>query len=234
MKTTVAIIGEYDPDLRASTAIQPAIQSSAEYLGHQVEVRWVSPRETLELEGFGGVWLSAGAPYADFDATLDLIRMVRENRIPCLGTCRGFHYMVLEFARNVLREKDVGHEEADPLGENLFLTRLPPSARKSHRQVTVAEGTQIAPAYYRPKAIELFYGKFGVNPVVEEKLSKAGFVSMASEYSGNYRIAGIPSHRFFIGTLFLPQLRASPDSPHPVVTAFLKNALLNDQEKRPG
>ena len=39
------------------------------------------------------------------------------------------------------------------------------------------------------------------------------------------RPATTAAHAFFIGTLFVPQLRSSPERPHPLVTAFLRAAV---------
>ena len=227
MKTTIAIVGELDPEVAGCSSIEPAIGHSARYLEHEVETQWISSVDAdgIDLAQYGGVWLAAGARYLNVPGAMDLIGILRQNSIPCLGTCRGYQYMILEFARNVLGHSNAGHEEDNPHGDNLFLTELPPASRKSRRSVELDEGTPISPAYPGKKALELFYGRFGVNPKIEGDLSRAGFVSMASEYSGQYRIAGIPKHPFFIGTLFLPQLRATRDSPHPIVTAFVKHAL---------
>lgn len=32
----------------------------------------------------------------------------------------------------------------------------------------------------------------------------------------------LPGHPFFMGTLFVPQTRSTPQKPHPLVTAFLR------------
>jgi len=233
VKARIALVGELDSDLPAMTSIEPALRYSADYLGHEVECRWISSSDVggIDLSEFGGVWFAAGGRYVDFHETMQLIELVRTNAIPSLGTCRGFQYMVLEFARNILGDLNAGHEEDDPCGENLFLTALPPSSRKSKRQVEIDLAAPIAPAYPRPKSFELFFGRFGVNPKVEERLSDRGFVSMASEYGGRYRIAGLPTHPFYIGTLFVPQMRATKDYPHPIINVFLKHALTRERDR---
>ena len=39
---------------------------------------------------------------------------------------------------------------------------------------------------------------------------------------GEIRVIELLHHPFFLGTLFVPQLRSTPTSPHPLVTAFLQ------------
>jgi CTP synthase (UTP-ammonia lyase) len=46
-----------------------------------------------------------------------------------------------------------------------------------------------------------------------------------SDSEGEVRVIELPSHPFFIGTLFVPQAQSTPEVPHPLVTAFLKAAL---------
>src|SRR5205814_317332 len=38
------------------------------------------------------------------------------------------------------------------------------------------------------------------------------------------RVIALPGHPFFIGTLFVPQARSTPERPHPLVTAFVAAA----------
>jgi hypothetical protein len=35
---------------------------------------------------------------------------------------------------------------------------------------------------------------------------------------------GRPGHRFFVGTLFVPQTSSRPDVPHPLISAYLAAA----------
>ncbi len=42
---------------------------------------------------------------------------------------------------------------------------------------------------------------------------------------GEARVLELPDRRFFIATLFVPQLRSSPESPHPLITAYLRAAM---------
>jgi CTP synthase (UTP-ammonia lyase) len=43
--------------------------------------------------------------------------------------------------------------------------------------------------------------------------------------AGEARILEIPQSRFYVGTLFVPQMRSQPGCPHPLVVAFLQAAL---------
>jgi CTP synthase (UTP-ammonia lyase) len=38
-------------------------------------------------------------------------------------------------------------------------------------------------------------------------------------------IAELAGHRFYVATLYLPQISSSPDMPHPLIVSYLKAAL---------
>jgi CTP synthase (UTP-ammonia lyase) len=131
----------------------------------------------------------------------------------------------------VLGVRDASHEELDPEGPNLFITKLPFVAEKHRRLIHIVPNSPLAAIYKLTTMTEKFYGSFGVNPKMERSLETGGLVSMASEGSSNFRAAGIPHHPFFFGTLFVPQMRTTRYSPHPVVTAFLKAAIMMKLER---
>jgi len=61
-----------------------------------------------------------------------------------------------------------------------------------------------------------------VNPVFLENLRAGSMMITAKDAEGEIRVVEWPDHPFFLGTLFVPQARSSPDLPHPVVTGFLR------------
>jgi CTP synthase (UTP-ammonia lyase) len=69
---------------------------------------------------------------------------------------------------------------------------------------------------------ESYYCNFGVNPDRVPLLKSGPLKITGSDSEGEVRIIELPDHPFFIGTLFVPQARSTPDNPHPLVTAFLK------------
>ena len=64
--------------------------------------------------------------------------------MPILGTCGGFQYMAVEFARNVAGIAGAGHEEVDPDTEDIVVGRLACSLVGEERVVTALPGTRLA------------------------------------------------------------------------------------------
>jgi CTP synthase (UTP-ammonia lyase) len=53
---------------------------------------------------------------------------------------------------------------------------------------------------------------------------EAGFPIVARGAQGEVRAIESPTNRFYIATLFQPQLSSKPNKPHPLVIAFVQAA----------
>src|SRR3954470_17839164 len=94
-----------------------------EQLAPTVRVRWVatdSPdaKRTTDADG---LWVASGSPYRDDDVVYAAIQAARTSGQPFLGTCSGFQYTVVEFARNVADLADAGHAETAPADSSLVV-----------------------------------------------------------------------------------------------------------------
>ena len=87
-----------------------------------------------------------------------------------------------------------------------------------------APGSQMATIYGQAQAEEDFRCNYGFNAAFAENFrnSKLRFVGYDNE--GELRAIELPSHRFFLATLFLPQMRSQPGQPHPLIVAFIQAA----------
>lgn len=184
---------------------------------------WVSTAD-IEPNLFGrysGIWVAPGSPYRNMEKVLWAIRYARENNIPCFGTCGGFQHIIIEYARNVLGFKDAKHAEYDPYASNLFISRLACSLAGREMQLRFVPESQVAAIYGNLSATEHYYCNFGVNPGCIPELKQGPLSISGSDIEGEARVIEYPGHPFFIGTLFVPQTRSTPEMPHPLVTAFL-------------
>lgn len=71
---------------------------------------------------------------------------------------------------------------------------------------------------------EQYYCNYGVNEEYEKQFQAAGLRVSARGMQGETRAVELPDHRFFIATLFQPQLSSRPEAPHPFWLAFLRAA----------
>jgi CTP synthase (UTP-ammonia lyase) len=72
---------------------------------------------------------------------------------------------------------------------------------------------------------EQYYCNYGVNEEYERQFVASGLRVSARGMMGETRAVELPKHRFFIATLFQPQLSSRPESPHRFMIAFLRAAL---------
>lgn len=226
--TRIALVGEFDPAFPPHPATAEACAHSASALREQITATWISTEDaTLEaLRDVSGVWITPGSPYRNLPNTLAAIRYAREKGIPSLGTCGGFQHIILEYARNVLGFQDAQHAEYDPYASDLFVTQLDCSLAGRELMITLVPESRVARIYGALQAREQYYCNFGINPD-KTALVKSGELEVTgSDAEGEVRVVELPKHPFFIGTLFVPQLRSSLERPHPLVTAFLRAAVL--------
>jgi CTP synthase (UTP-ammonia lyase) len=223
----IALIGEFSPTFPPHLATQAALAHASTALGVAVEGRWLSTEALDEemVEHHSALWIAPGSPYKNLGRTLRAIRHARETEVPCLGTCGGFQHMILEYARNVLGVQDAHHAEYDPYASDLFISHLACSLAGRELPLTFVPGSRIAAIYGAEAATEQYYCNFGVNPRFVPLFRSGPLRVSGSDAEGEIRVIELPEHPFFLGTLFVPQMRSLPGQPHPLVMAFLRAAL---------
>jgi CTP synthase (UTP-ammonia lyase) len=225
--TRIAILGEFDPAFPPHRATNDALAHTATVLGVEVDASWVSTADvTIEaMQEYSGIWIAPGSPYKSLVNTLAVIRHAREQRIPCLGTCGGCQHIIVEYARNVLGFKDARHAEYDPYASELFVSELECSLAGRELRVALVPGSRVAQIYGTTDAVERYYCNFGINPDKVPLLRNGPLQITGSDAEGEVRVVELPDHPFFVGTLFVPQMRSTPERPHPLVTAFVRAAV---------
>lgn len=225
----LGIVGDYKTDFRPHTATQGGIIHAADHLGCETEIVWL-PTDTLVdnfemmLHLFDGLWCAPGSPYRSMDGALNAIRFARENDWPFIGTCGGFQHVVIEYARNVLQFKDATHAEYDPYASTLFVSALSCSLVGQTMQVRLREKSRAATLYQTPTTEEEYYCNFGLNPAYQPLFEQGELRIAGTDQDGEVRILEVPGHRFFVATLFVPQLTSTPERPHPLIVAWLRAA----------
>jgi len=215
----VSIIGDFDPANETHTTIQESLEHAA--LG-ALKAHWV-PTDAMDLpllSRSAAVWCAPASPYRSLEGALQGIRYARENGVPFLGTCAGFQHAIIEFARNVLGFGAAASEEYDAAASHLFVSRLACSLRGGFKMtVRLQPGTLAHQLYRSDHAQERYYCNFGFNPAYREQMEKGGARFSATDQEGEVRVFELPAHRFYVGTLFVPQTSSSAE-PHPIIAGF--------------
>jgi CTP synthase (UTP-ammonia lyase) len=222
--TRIGIIGDFNPENATHISTNEGIQHAAKVLGKLIETVWLPTDEPTEYKEFDGLVGSPGSPYRSFDGALAGIRYARENDVPFIGTCGGSQHLMIEYARNVMGMVDAAHAETDPYASCLFVTPLSCSLVGKTMEVAIKSGSKAAAACQAERSMEAFYCNFGLNPAYQERLESAGLEVTGKDENGEARIVELASHPFFVGTLFVPQARSKPGSPHPLILEFCRSA----------
>ena len=121
--------------------------------------------------------------------------------------------------------RDAEHEETAPEASELVISKLTCSLVGQTQVVKIMPGTRAHQAYGKEEASEQFRCNYGLNPAYQEQIGSGELKVVGVDLDGQARIVELPAHRFFIATLFLPQLSSSPGSPHPLIVAYLRAAV---------
>jgi CTP synthase (UTP-ammonia lyase) len=226
---SVGVVGDYRPEAASHRATNAALHHAADVEGVEVEVTWIPTTEigsTDEpgLGSFGGLLVAPGSPYRSMEGALSAITVARTRNVPLLATCGGFQHVVLEYARNVLDVADAQHAEYDPYASEMFITPLSCSPAGRRMAVNIRSETRAAASYGCGRTTEQYYCNFGLNPDHLDALTDGGLVVSGVDDEGEARIIELPGHRFFVATLFVPQISCSAGNPHPLVASFVQAA----------
>ena len=245
----IGILGDFNPAFRSHHATADSLQHAAHKLGYPVHSEWIptpsltAPNAEAILKSFDGLWASPGSPYKSFDGMLQGIEFARRRDWPFLGTCGGFQYALIEFARNVLGIADADSAENNSGSKNIVIypvaCAVPDRKGKAPKlsgmvpEIRLRPGSYLQSFYGKEKEIvsEEFFCNFEVNPEYEWCAMEAGFPVVARGAQGEIRAIESPTHRFFIATLFQPQLSSTEKDPHPLVLAFIQAASHWSQKK---
>src|SRR6202790_1855596 len=175
----IGILGDFNTDFRSHHATNEALHHSARKLQMKVESEWLpTPSLTAEttektLERFDGLWASPGRPYKSFAGMLRGIEFARRRDWPFLGTCGGFQYAFIEFARNVLNIADADSAENNSGSKNIIIypVACPVPDRKGDalKLSGAIPDIRLRPGSY----LQSFYGKD------KEKVTEEFFFSFA-------------------------------------------------------
>ena len=221
-------MGERDGGFAPHYRLESAVRHSASRLSVAIELTWIATPGLLQdaagtLAGYSGLWAAPGN-LASVAGALAGIRFARERSIPLFGTCGGFQHAVLEFARNVLKVADAGHEAYEPAAARLFVTALACSIKGQAMPVRIARGSRAYHAYGTDEVTEEYYCSHGINPHYESLLQRHGLRITGRDAGGEPRILELDGHAFYVATLFVPQTRSTESAPHPLITEFLSAA----------
>jgi CTP synthase (UTP-ammonia lyase) len=223
----IALVGDRSANVRAHARIPGLIDALLSRESIALDPYWIATPDaaTCELGGFDAIWVAPGSPYDSGEGAIAAVRTARERGIPFLGTCGGFQYALLEYARNVCGLAGVENAEVSPDAAEHLIVPLECSLMGHEEAVMVVPGTLAATVSGPGRRTERYHCSFGLNPAYLDTLAGRGLRFSGFDDSGQVRIAELPGHPFFIGTLFQPELQGDGTHPHPIIRALAEAAV---------
>lgn len=221
----VALVGDYRASAVAHQAIPPAVQFAAKSLSLDVTADWIVTPEIQQhnMADYDAIWVVPGSPYLNDADVFETIRWAREHHKPFLGSCGGFQYAVVEYARNALGWEDAAHAETDKQGR-WVIAPLACSLVEQRGTVTFEPGSRIAQAYGALESDEGYHCNFGVNPEFSAALATQNLKITSWDLEGDVRGVELTDHPFFVATLFQSERAALQNRLSPLVVAWLQAA----------
>ena len=243
----IAVIGKY-------VNLKDAYKSLDEALTHggiknnlqvnlvRIESDNLNPADVKKkLTGIHGVLIPGGFGKRGTEGKIAAIQFARVNKIPFLGICFGMQMAVIEFARNVLKIKNVSSSE---ISKNCI--PLVGLINEWNRDGKLQKGTDkvlggtmrlgLYPAklkdnslirkIYKSKIIqERHRHRYEVNINYQKQFEEAKMVfSGISPDNKLPEVIEYKNHPWFIGVQFHPEFRSRPLLPHPLFSSFIAAA----------
>jgi CTP synthase (UTP-ammonia lyase) len=135
----------------------------------------------------------------------------------------------VEYARNVIGIEDADHEENNPEASRRLISKLSCSLVGTSERIELQEGSLAHQVYGQRYPVEGYRCNYSLNPEYEKRLSQGGLKFVGRNASGAVRLVELEGHRFFMASLFLPQMTSAADNPHPMIVRYLEEASRSEE-----
>jgi len=237
----VAVVGKYTSLIDAYKSVQEALVHAG--ISNDVEVRidWL-PSDDFEEPGSGerlalydGVILPGGFGVEGVDGLLEVVRWAREHELPFFGISLGFQCAIIEYARNVCGLEDshsveFSRDPSDPvvclLDSQRQVTDFGGTMRLGSYPARLRSGSRVQEIYGVQEISERHRHRYEVNNAYRDLLEEYGLEFTGVSPDGTLlEVAELPSHPWFIGCQFHPELKSRPMRPHPLFISFVRAAM---------
>ena len=248
-EVTIAVVGKYTGLLEAYKSLAEALAHGGIANNVKVNLSWINSEvfeseDTIHhLEGVHGIIVPGGFGERGVEGKIAAATFAREHDVPYFGICLGMQMAVIESARNLAGIKGAGSTEFglcdDPLVGLLTEWERDGTIEKRTEDgdkggtmrlgaydAILEQGSQIHSIYGEDRINERHRHRYEVNLAYESDLAKAGMIFSAKSPDGVLpETIEIPSHPWFIGVQFHPELKSKPFEPHPLFRSFIAAAV---------
>lgn len=245
----IAVVGKYMQVKDSYKSLSEALTHGGLANNVKVHLDWIDS-EVFEredaavfLENVHGILVPGGFGERGTEGKIGAVKFAREREVPFFGICYGLHMAVIEAARDLAGLEGAGTTEigkpAHPViglmtewvKGNQVESRVADgdmggTMRLGAYPATLTPGSRVADVYGATEISERHRHRYEVNTNYAKDLSKHGMEVSGWSPDGRLpEIMEIPSHPWFIGVQFHPELKSRPLEPHPLFTSFIAAAV---------
>lgn len=125
----------------------------------------------------------------------------------------------------MLGTEDADHEESNPETSIPLISRLSCSLVGTSERIQLQADTLAFQVYGKGEAVEKYSCNYSLNPKYREQISQVKLKVVGRNDEGAVRLIEIEGQRFFLASLFLPQMNSTTSKPHPIIMRYLEEAL---------
>ena len=237
---TIAFVGKYNKYPDSYKSILEALIHAGAINNTRIDIRWIDA-ETINrdlapemLQGIEGMLVAPGFGSRGIEGKIAAIEYARTQNIPFFGICLGMQCSVIEFARNVCDMPIANSSEfkknkfnvIDLLPEQRTVTDKGGTMRLGSYPCAIVRQSKAFQAYKSQHIDERHRHRYEFNNDFRENLESKGLrVSGTSPDGRLVEIVEIPTHRWFVGVQFHPELKSRAVTGHPLFVAFIKASL---------
>ncbi|MGE5505332.1 MAG: CTP synthase, partial [Actinomycetota bacterium] len=248
-EVTIAVVGKYTSLLDSYKSLAEALTHGGIANSVKVRLNWIDSEifereDTVHyLEPCHGILVPGGFGERGAGGKIEAVRFARERLVPYFGICFGMQMAVIETARNLVGLKGASSTEFGPcehpvvglmtewLKGNMLEKRkadgdMGGTLRLGSYDCELKSGSRVREIYGVERIAERHRHRYEVNLEYRSVLEKAGLSFSGLSPDGVLpEIVEIPSHPWFVGVQFHPELKSKPFDPHPLFTSFIAAAV---------
>jgi CTP synthase len=248
-EVTIAIVGKYTGLKDAYKSLNEALFHGGIANRVKVNLAWIES-EVFEhedpapyLENVHGILVPGGFGERGSEGKILAARFARQRKVPYFGICFGMQMAMIEAVRDLVGIRQAGSTEFGPTPEPVvgLMTEwmrgnelekraangdLGGTMRLGAYPAQLAKGSQVARIYGATEVSERHRHRYEVNTRYQERLEETGIRFCGMSPDGLLpEIIELPSHPWFIGVQFHPELKSRPFEPHPLFKSFIAAAV---------
>ncbi len=239
-KVSIGLIGKY-------VELQDAYKSILESFIHagalnEVKVQVVNVHSehithenvAEKLSGLDGLLVAPGFGHRGIEGKIIAVKFAREKGLPFFGICLGMQMAVIEYARNVLglpnahsTEMEAGTNDPviNMMEEQKKIKMMGGTMRLGAYPCDIKEGSLAHKIYGELHISERHRHRYEFNSDYLDQFESNGMVASGrNPQTGLVEIMEIPTHPFFIGVQYHPELKSTVERPAPLFVHFIAAA----------